>query len=297
MTLSNDLKAAYRKNRDYGRKANQAIERARAALASGEKFYNSGSLEKPYAAVFWDKDKRGLGHVDNPSKAGLREVGRVVGDCGGRNGIWDKRGNSGWYTDPHNDVFRDGTGLCYGMVYQLPARDGKARFVAGYQFGGTDAGPTIDFGTIYESATVWTETMNGRTYDMMEQDAAELDVAKDAARAADSMAQHAAEDEREYQTAWQAGTQYSDCLEELDTIRKTVLATIRDMKAVCATLRELPESLRGRLRASIESDLEERAAIFRRMAKLADGDSALCFWPGDEKLKSAFNEGAGKAVL
>lgn len=309
-TISENLLSAYRFHRakpfraygDNRRPAEMAIVKARedvaaydAAMAAGDtkaaakaRRYASSPWAKSYGAVTWQPDNPKMAYVEKPESAGLRHVGNVEAECGGRNGYFSKRDSCGWYTDPHGFTYRDGTGLCWGVVYQLPARDGKARFVAGYQFGGTDDGPCIDFGTIYEE---------DRRAGYYSEDAADLDAARDAAYAADSMAQRAAEDERDYQTAWQAGSRYSDCLEELAENRKTVLQTIRDMKGACVALRDLPDALKARLRASIESDLEERESLFSKMRKLASGDyDSLCFYP-DERLRSAFNEGAGRVVI
>lgn len=258
------------------------------AASKVRRYTSQSSFSKRARGFGWSADQHGLAYVEKPEDFGFREVGRVVPEYRHGN-FWDSRGDSGWLTDPYGDVFRDGTGLCYGLVFQLTGRNGKARFVAGYQFGGCDGGPTVDLGTIYEedSRDLWGSDQNPRN----------MEAARDAARAADSMAQRAAEDEREYQTAWQAGSRYNDCLDELATIRKSVLATIADMKGACKTIAALPMSIRTRLRQSIESDLDERATLFEKMAKLASGDyDNLGFYP-DERLRSAFNEGAGKTVL
>ena len=59
-----------------------------------------------------------------------------------------------FYCNPWAKVFlEDGSGLAWGVVYRLPARRGVSRFVAGYQFGGVDGGPSLDFGTVYKSSS------------------------------------------------------------------------------------------------------------------------------------------------
>lgn len=258
------------------------------AAAKVRRYVSGGIASKPYPAATWQPGKPALAYIERPENAGLRHVGNVEAECGGRNGYFSNRDSCGWYTDPHGDVFKDGTGLCWGVVYQLPARDGKARFVAGYQFGGVDGGPCIDFGTIYEE---------DRRDGYYSESTDEFDAARDAARAADSMAQIAAEDEREYQTAWQAGSIYGNCLEELAENRASIRAAIREMKGACDTLKALPDNVRQRLCNSIESELEERESIFCKMRKLASGDyDSLCFYP-EERLRAAFNEGAGKDVI
>lgn len=187
--------------------------------------------------------------------------------------------HNGWYTDPFGDVFRDGSGLCFGVVCQLPGKGGRARYVAGYQFGGVDGGPTLDLTTVYESeSTGW----HGDTPDAM----------TDAARAADELARIAGEKEREYQTAWQAGSQWAGELETVETTRRETLALLkenresggsRDLPAIHATIKAAACEARARIVAARD-----------RMKELAAGDcDSLYFWPGDETLQGAFCEGAG----
>jgi hypothetical protein len=243
-----------------------------------------------------------LGYVESPEKIGLRLVGRVMADCGGRNGIWDTRDDSGWFTDPNADVFKDGTGLCYGLVYQLPGRGGKARFVAGYQFGGCDGGPMIDFGTVFEGDTRdhWSGGYNPK----------EVDAALTAARSADSMANREAEEEREYQTAWQAGSMYAQTKEEADGHKADIrryLASRRELKAEAARIGlhlDAPKfaPLCDMIHNAVSGCIAELQEARAKMEKLASGDHEtrhcyLGFFTGEERLRAAFNEGAGETVL
>lgn len=238
----------------------------------------------PELKAAWQDDKRQLAYVENPANAGLRYVGRVEADTP-RGNIWDNREQSGWYTDPYGDTFRDGTGLCYGVVYQLPARDGVARFVAGYQFGGVDGGPTLDLGTIFQKP-------RGDGYAAPQ----DLDAARDAARAADSMAKHAAEEEREYQFAWQAGSAYLDASNDLATIRAEIRGILQERRQAMnnAALTDsgyfaLCDAIRKRV-ADLLEDMHKRRRVMR---ELANGDhDSLIFYPGDKRLRDAFCEGA-----
>lgn len=277
------------KYRGFARSASNALKLARNDIAAGRHPWSNGPYAKPVAPVCWQADNKArerLAWVDNAERIGLRFVGRVAADSR-RGNVWDKRGDSGWYTDPFGDFCKDGTGLMWGVVYQLPARRGVARYVAGYQQGGTEAGPTIDFGTIYESSVNYSDGSP-----------TECDAARNAAAVADSMARIAAEKEREYQTAWQAGNLYSECLENLKAVRASVLGTLRDIRATCDALKAMPESIRARLSGSIKADLAERARLFGTMEELAAGDfEGLEFWTGDATLQAAFNEAAGRDVL
>ena len=116
-TISENLLSAYRWNRAadtvklYPRPkgamatATEALERARFDIAASRTRYSSGPWVKAYPAVSWQDMRIGNlpfpqyktrhGHVENPAAAGLRLVGRVMPECGGRNGYWDKSEDCG----------------------------------------------------------------------------------------------------------------------------------------------------------------------------------------------------------
>lgn len=188
--------------------------------------------------------------------------------------------HTGWYDNPHGESFRDGSGLCFGVVCQLPGRNGRARYVAGYQFGDWEGGPTLDLTMIYESPAE-------SSWDAP-------DALTDAARAADSMAETMAEKEREYQTAWGAGSAYADKLEQEAAARAEALAILEERRAVrdmmSALYPALCDTIRGRVAALVETIRESR----QERAELASGDSEpFYFWTGEERLQGAFCEGAG----
>jgi hypothetical protein len=188
--------------------------------------------------------------------------------------------HNGWYTDPYGDTFTDGTGLCIGVVAQLPGRNGRARYVAGYRFGGVDGGPTFDLETIYESeSSGW----YGEPADAL----------IDAAQAADELARIAGEKEREYQTAWQAGSQWAGELETVQEARKAALALLSERRDYKAKGTDSPAICRA-IRDTVAGYLSDIADARARMARLADGDeSELYFYTGDSDLAGAFCEGAG----
>lgn len=146
----------------------------------------------------------------------LRFVGKVDAD-----GRQTSRDDLGWLTDPYGDVFKDGTGICQGVVYQLAGRRGRARYVAGYQFGGMDGGPTLDLSTIYDAP--------GDDHDAG---------INEASYAANQMAERAAEAEREYQTAWQAGSRFASLNHEADELRKEICT-------LTAEFRQARQSVKG----------------------------------------------------
>lgn len=279
----------------------EALQRARDDVATGKARYPRGS----YAAVNWQAEPKphdGIGTWANPfprkagriafvqdvDGAGLRHVGNVEAECGGRNGFWSRRDSCGWYSD------NDQNETIYGVVYQLPARDGKARFVAGYASNDDcDGLPTLDFGTIYS------ENMRGDFYN---ESAVDLEAARDAARAADSMAQSAAEAEREYQAAWQAGSQFAERAETIAANRKAALELLAERRrAATAGKGEAFQAICGAIRDKVESLLAEITAARAERKKLKAGDYISewlpGFYSGDKRLKSAFNEGAGQTVF
>lgn len=244
--------------------------------------------EKVY--VTYQQDKPGFACISDPAAVGLRLVGRVMADTP-RGMIWGDK-DSGWYTDPHGDTFRDGSGLCYGVVYQLPGHKGQARFVAGYEFGGIDGGPTIDLGTVYTSAS---NAYEDHSYEGPQGN----DDARDAARAADSMAQQAAEKEREYQTGWALGNLYAEKAEAVKEARKEALELLKERRVVLAqfhasgpmSCNAICKAIRGQVESLLDTIKEARDD----MRKALNGDGpGLCVYMGEDE-KTAFCEAAGLA--
>lgn len=274
--LQSRILRAYGDNRP---RAVIAMSKARADVASGKARYPAPMTGHKMRAGH-DYDKPGSVYVENPESFGLRLVGRVQADTP-RGDVWDKRGDSGWFDNPHGESFKDGSGLIYGLVYQLPARKGRSRFVAAYQNGCNDSGALIDFGTVYISEP-------GRTWGSGQDD----DAAREAARAADHMAEKAAESEREYQTAWRAGSDYAEKGQDIAQTRKELLAILAERRAVKGN-GEYP-ALCAAIRSQVESLLETIAEARTKRADLANGDAEeLYFWTGDKRLQAAFCEGAG----
>jgi hypothetical protein len=160
---------------------------------------------RPYAYSRWMErinmdvgcvihQENGKTYVQTPASVGLRFVGIVEAESYMKRryfdgeGAFSNRDLCGWYTDPDGYHGKDGDGLVWGVVYLLPGRAGKTRLVAGYQFGGTDDGPYLDLSKVFEDR-------------VMEGELKTCDVAYQAARHADGLAEEVAEDEREYQLA------------------------------------------------------------------------------------------------
>jgi hypothetical protein len=166
--------------------------------------------------------------VENVSR-GLRLVG-FADKIAGLN-------HNGWYTVDDGDngeVYR-------GVVYQLPARDGREQFIGGY------ADPCND-----DCALVYFDVVGN---------------AKEAACLADRFAETFAEAERDYQRAWAAGRRYDDLDDDIKVLRKKALAIGAEMRAarvakvsaptICPTLRSSVMSLYRR----IQEARKERAKL------------------------------------
>lgn len=132
----------------------------------------------------------GLTYVYHTRNVGLRHIGNVIAESYGALGrTFDGKDEPcGWFTDPDGYTSKDGDGLCWGVVYQLPGRNHSCRFVAGYQIGGYDDGPMLDLTRIFECKCA---------DDGMER-ATDTDGALEAARYADALARDVAEEERIY---------------------------------------------------------------------------------------------------
>ena len=142
---------------------------------------------------------------------GFRDVSAVhdVMEKACRRGeVYARNIHRGWYTNPDGDSAKDGTGLCWGMVAYL----GHGRWLAGYTIGGEDSGG-------YHLDTFYTSEM-------------------DAARAADSIAEHVAEKERDYQQRHREASELLDRIEERRTELGRALANRNDKRPCFAGIRE-----------------------------------------------------------
>jgi hypothetical protein len=168
--------------------------------------------------------------IDSPEDYGLREAGRADSLCRSIK-------HTGWYLSEDNETGE----TAFGVVFRLPARKGQSIFVAGYRTSYDDSGAAVCF-----------ESTEDETQ---------------AAQWSDHIAEILAEKERDYNTAWQAGSRYSGYGSDISAIRQDILALCKDIKesgrsfrsAVCKTLRE-----------SISSKLQEIDRLRRKRAQLLE---------------------------
>lgn len=262
-----------------GRRYAPGMEAARAGLEKARKAHLAGRAWK-YAGPVWTRGYTGTWQSEPglyfvaDARSTFRNVEKAA-EVGGR---YNRLGiPEGYYLDPYQDS------LCIAYVVQLRGRNGRAFFAPAYQFTESDDdGMTVDLRprAIKESNPAGdSENMQAR---------------KEAARAADQLAEKVAEEEREYQTAWAAGSEWARLKEEEEEERREALAILKERKAARALDPAGFPALCAALRGTVESILESIREKREERAKLAQGDGPeLYFYAGEERLRAAFCEGAG----
>ena len=226
------------------------------------------SHSAPYAGM-WQKTQ---GHYfcEKPDSY-FRDV-RLAHECANLD-------HKGYFDNPQGESGLDGWGLVVGVVAQLSGRDGRARFVAGYRMGsGDDGGATFDLATIYES--------DGED---------PKDAQREAARVAGDMAESAADTERDYQTAWQAGQRWADLGQDVKETRASVRAALKERRAVAQAIQPSQVvNLCAAIRAQISAHLDNIRAAQETRNELAQGQVAPPWWsPNDAAQLDGFADGAG----
>lgn len=252
-----NLKDAYRFHRINGFTATQSINRAREDGTANKTRY-------PSSRTGWNPaSKDGARWVESLSASGLRLVGFA-------DDIVSLR-HTGWYTDP-DGIDGDGETL-RGVVLQLPARHGCAQYLAAYADPCNKGAYRIDCDIIRGKRCSYYNAGN------------EDQAVRDAARRADSFAEHQAEEEREYNAAWRAGSDWQALGEDIAQHRRDALALIGEIKAA----RPFSPAICSTLRTHVSSHLHSIGEARRERVELAQN-----VW---RDLYAAFNDGAGQTVL
>lgn len=211
----------------------------------------------------------GLRWIENATD-GLRFVGLCdeIARSEGRSRAID---NLGWFANEFQDS------VLRGVVFQLPARKGKAQYVVGYA--------SSDECRI-KRGDAW-NVKNARL-----NLSSVYDDKMDAALASDRIAQLAAESECEYQQAWSAGNRYSELGEEISATRKETLALLIERRAA----RDLPAERFASICSLIRSRVAETGRAIQRArterAELLSTYSSGRAWRSWNRLQDAFREGA-----
>lgn len=234
--------------------ARSAIVDARRDVAAGKKRYPSEGkgIGEPYQS-----GSTALRWIEEPSAFGLRFVGYA--DEISRAHHSRSIDHTGWFT---TDDGWSGEKM-RGVVFQLPGKNGQARFVAGYDNecnGAADnGGPcAISFDEIFIGDGEDHGCNSGRDEGAME-----------AARRADSIAEYAAELERDYQRASSARIQFDELADDIALERKQIIglcAERREARAIGANFATICETIRKEVRRAYR-------AIQRNRAKRAELES------------------------
>jgi len=182
--------------------------------------------------------------------------------------------HTGWYTNPFGEAFKDGSGLCHGVVARL-AGGGPARFVAGYRMG--------DASTLAMRALYVAESSDESDIEQAGQDAA---------RVADQLASMVAELEAEYQAAWQAGQEYSQEGETIATARAAARAILSERRELIRANGSGWPAVCDAIRAQVTAHCDTIRTARERRAELAAGDDpTFYFWARSERMQAAFIDG------
>lgn len=217
---------SFRHYRQKGMMAVNALAKARDTAAQGLKAYPRASgIGAPFR-VAGDMCRV----VENPADHGLRLVGYA-------DKVSRAVRHTGWFLE--DDGVDDSTAR--GIVYQIPARNGRPCYVAAFHDSMNDGAPIVSFETTDDeiTAAVW----------------------------ADSLAESYAETERDYRRANNARFRYESLGDDIACARTACLALIKEARDACASLTGL-DRIKAAIRARIESYLEETATARRARADL-----------------------------
>lgn len=260
-----DINEAFRYWRQRGTRAAVALQRARDDVAANTPRFGG----KPDSTYGWSNGSQatraeyGSLHIPDLAAAGLR----LVGYCDELTRI----DHTGWFVDEdQNDKMR-------GVVLQLPARDGRAQYLAGYE-------DPYGNGYVLELPKHGRAIIPGECKGGAGEDGPTYSSdAKEAARAADAFAEREADEARDYNAAWRAGSDFAAKGEEIAEARKEALAILAERRKVQGV--DAPALCKA-IRARVESLLETIADARRDREALAES-----VW--SDKLTAAFNDGAG----
>jgi hypothetical protein len=244
-----------------GNWARPALEFAKARLARGEKEYSNewpwqrGAGNVTRQAKDWPGDN--YAWIENTESAGLRFVSYADEIC-------QSIRHKGWYTDEFQDE------VLRGAVWQLPARRGVARYIAGYADPCNKGAAYVDLDIVSETDKPIPTRLRSSHHTVFDKmDGNEL-AKEQAARNADSLTERIAEREREYNEAWQAGSQWSDLGDEIAKEREFTLALLVESRPERHAKREtatphICEAIRATVRCAVAHIAEmrkERAELF-----------------------------------
>lgn len=279
-------RASRRRREAFDLEAHRALYCARADEAAGKTRYapTLANLYNPEGEAFGTRGR----WIEDTSAAGLRLVGMVDSDDRRPAKIATRGNGTGWYLDEHyGDVVR-------AAVFQLPARNGRAQYVPAYVDPYNDGAAWVAFAELVEGEP------GGHGDRWQEADeSTQRECAEEAARIAARMA----EEERERRAAWDAGRRWSDSMQEAQEARHGLRELVRELRESVAAFVAMPAACKA-LRADVARRLAELEQSRQFRAGLAAGEGETAgreqwaeFDSRNQRLREAFNEGAGRPVL
>ena len=268
--MNKELLTAYRHHREKRRRATEALSLARKDVAAKTPRYAGGQQYKRNNQ--FTIGGHTLEWMEQPANFGLRFVGYADEVCKRNYAYNGEIDHTGWYSDDMQyQTLR-------GAVFQLPARNGQSVYVAGYVEQENRKPINGDSAAIDLSRLFYGEpSEDGASY---------ITAAREAARAADAIAERVAEKEREYAEVWRKGSDYAELGEEVAAARKSCLALIAEIKAQG---KAFSPAICDTLKAHVSSYVRD---IQKAREKRESLKSDCYHWQ-----YAAFNEGAGETVF
>lgn len=236
---------AFRFHRSLGRNATSALAQARIDIADGKRRYGTRRAigYDPRIGAERAHGWKECRWIENVESQGLRLAGYS-------DDIISSLGHNGWYCD----AFQEET--MRGIVYRLPAKNGKARYVYGYADPCNEGCAFLSFdfeeGDKLESS--WDDDQG----------------LKDAARHADSMAEQFAAYAREYSEAWQQARQWDELADDMAKARSEAKALVSDMRDAIRAGQLASDAICKALRAKLRDYLNAWESARDEREKLAD---------------------------
>lgn len=254
--------------------AKSALDLARLRLSIGRKFYSDKWPWQRGAGNVSRQRKTRPGDnyawIEDAKTAGLR----FVGYC---DEIERSIRHKGWYTDEFQDS------ALRGAVWQLPARRGVARYIAGYCDPNIDGAAFVDLDIISETSAPrrrWNSAK--RAYDLLApvpQEECNDSAMCAASRMADEIARVEAEKEREFNEIAIARFRFDEIPETISALRSQIRQMIGELRQARKTLNgaRLPLSCKT-LRDAIRSGLREIQDLREEREKLESDYSYSEHW-------------------
>lgn len=247
MTIQPELLDAYRFHRqERPRSAAMALQWARDDVAKGKRRYPSSSIGSVVSRQSSPNYGPNYAWIEDTAAIGLRFVGHA-------DELIRSIDHKGWFMD---DDFQDE--VLRGGVWQFPARNGCPIYVAGYS-------DPNNKGAAFLCLDLIEGNRGEQARDFYSQSGA-----RDAAFQADSIAERAAERERQYRAESNARARYEDLGETIASTRSDLLAVLGERRIAKARDPEGFPALCKLIRHSVQRGLDRIETARKQRGELVD---------------------------